>query len=232
MTRTKAKKPERKVERKSEATRRRLLERALALFQKRGVDKTTMRDIARAAKLSLGAAYYYFPSKDALLFAYYEDNQRSIDEVIDAVTGTPRERLGQIFHAKLESIRPHRKMLASILGHLVDPNDSLSTFSPQNRAVRERAIAGFARALEGAVSPDAIPLVAHTLWLFHLAAMLLFVSDNTPNQSRTHSLVNEALDLIVPLLPILATPMGRAMCERIISALERAGITLASESAR
>ena len=229
MTRTKAKKP---VERKSEATRRRLLERALALFQKRGVDKTTMRDIARAAKLSLGAAYYYFPSKDALLFAYYEDNQRSIDEVIDAVTGTPRERLGQIFHAKLESIRPHRKMLASLLGHLVDPSDSLSTFSPQNRAVRERAIAGFARALEGAVSPDAIPLVAHALWLFHLAAMLLFVSDNTPNQSRTHSLVNEALDLVVPLLPILATPMGLAMCERIISALERAGITLASESAR
>ena len=34
-----------------------------------------MRDIAKAAGLSLGAAYYYFPSKEALVFAYYEQNQ-------------------------------------------------------------------------------------------------------------------------------------------------------------
>src|SRR5262249_3991252 len=62
-------------EKKSEATRRHLLERALVLFKERGVEATTMRDIAKAAGLSLGAAYYYFPSKEALVFAYYEANQ-------------------------------------------------------------------------------------------------------------------------------------------------------------
>jgi AcrR family transcriptional regulator len=221
-----------RVERKSEATRRRVLERALALFQKQGVDETTMRDIARAAKLSLGAAYYYFPSKEALLFAYYEDNQRAIDEVAARVQGTVRERLGGIFHAKLESIRPQRKMLASILKQLVDPGDPVSTFSPQTRAVRERAIAVFARALDGAVLPEAIPLIAHALWLFQLAAMLLFVNDDSAHQGRTHGLVDEALDLVVPLLPVLALPMGRAICEKIIAALSRAGIELTSVGAR
>jgi AcrR family transcriptional regulator len=66
-------------ERKRDVTRRHLLDCALALFQKRGVDSTTMRDIASAAGLSLGAAYYHFPSKEALIFAYYEDNQARLD---------------------------------------------------------------------------------------------------------------------------------------------------------
>ena len=75
MASSKRRRPRPDGERKSEATRRKLLERALRLFQHRGVEATTMRDIARAAGLSLGAAYYYFPSKEALLFAYYEANQ-------------------------------------------------------------------------------------------------------------------------------------------------------------
>ncbi|MEJ7597094.1 MAG: TetR/AcrR family transcriptional regulator [Kofleriaceae bacterium] len=219
------------AEKKSEATRKRVLERALVLFQKRGVDETTMRDIAKAAGLSLGAAYYYFPSKDALVFAYYEDNQRAIDEVASRLQGTVRERLGGILHAKLESIRPQRRMLASIIKHLVDPGDPLSTFSPHNRAIRERAIAVFAHALDGAVLPETIPLVANTLWLFQLAAMLLYVNDDSTNQGRTHRLVDEALDLVVPMLPVLAMPFGRALCHNVSGALERAGLTLASVSA-
>src|SRR5262249_42389570 len=90
-------------ERKSEATRRRLLDRTLRLFQHRGVEATTMRDVARAAGLSLGAAYYYFPSKEALLFAYYEANQAEVEAAADHATGSVRERLGAAFHDQLAS---------------------------------------------------------------------------------------------------------------------------------
>lgn len=31
-----------------------------------------MRDIAKAADMSIGAAYYYFPSKEAIVSGYYE----------------------------------------------------------------------------------------------------------------------------------------------------------------
>jgi len=127
-------------ERKRDATRGKLLDRALKLFQKRGVEATTMRDIAKAAGLSLGAAYYYFPSKEALVFAYYEANQAELEEVARRASGTVRERLGIVFHAKLESIRPHRKMLSSIIQRLVDPSDPVGPFSTQTRAVREHAI--------------------------------------------------------------------------------------------
>src|SRR5258705_13169853 len=56
----------------SEETRRQILETALALFRERGFDATTIRDIATAAGLSLGAAYYYFQSKEAIVGAYYD----------------------------------------------------------------------------------------------------------------------------------------------------------------
>src|SRR6478672_13238608 len=106
MARTKRTPRTKPNEKKSDATRRHLLDRALVLFQQRGVEATTMRDIAKAAGLSLGAAYYYFPSKDALVFAYYEDNQREMEELGARAEGTLREKLGAIFHGKLEGIRP------------------------------------------------------------------------------------------------------------------------------
>src|SRR5438045_3562156 len=56
----------------SEETRRQILDTALTLFRKDGFEETTIRDIADAAGLSLGAAYYYFKSKEALVGAYYE----------------------------------------------------------------------------------------------------------------------------------------------------------------
>lgn len=215
-------------ERKRDATRRRLLDRALALFEDRGVEATTMRDIARAAKLSLGAAYYYFPSKEALVFAYYEDSQAQLEAALARTTGTPRERLGAIFHERLAAMRSQRKMLAAIVGRLVDPGDPLSALSAQQRVVRDRSIAVFARALDGAnLPPEVRSLAAHALWLMMMACLLVYVHDESPGQARTHGLVDDALDLIVPMLPLLSTPMGRALVDRIAASLGRAGIQLA-----
>lgn len=229
MKRTVAKR--RPGEKKSEATRRRLLAEALALFQERGVEATTMRDIARAAKLSLGAAYYYFPSKEALVFAYYEDNQCDMEAIARRASGTLRERLGALMHGKLESIRPQRAMLGAIVARLVDPGDPLGAFSAQTRAVRERAIRIFADALADRGLPaDAVALAAHALWLLQLAAMLVFVHDTSARAARTHGLVDDGLDLLVPLLPLLGTPPGRAICARVIAALARAGIELGPQS--
>lgn len=214
------------VETKSEATRRRLLDRALALFQKRGVEATTMRDIARAAGLSLGAAYYYFPSKDALVFAYYEENQRDLEDLASRAAGTLREKLGLIFHGKLESIHGQRKMLAAIVQRLVDPGDPVSAFSQQSRAVRERSVAVLERAIGDAVPEDVAPLAANALWLLMLSLMLVYINDDSPGEKRTHGLVDDALDMIVGVLPMLASPVGKALCERVTTALARADVSL------
>ena len=52
--------------------------------------------------------------------------------------------------------------------------------------------------------------------------------DDSPGGARTHGLVDDGLDLLVPLLPFLGTPPGLALCERATAALARAGIRLAA----
>jgi AcrR family transcriptional regulator len=49
------------------ATRRRILQIALTLMAQRGVDGTSMRDLASAAGLNVASLYHYFPSKRELL---------------------------------------------------------------------------------------------------------------------------------------------------------------------
>ena len=62
--------------RKSDETRARILETALALFRERGYEETTMRAIAEQADVSLGNAYYYFRSKEQLIQAFYGQTHR------------------------------------------------------------------------------------------------------------------------------------------------------------
>ena len=64
--------PTTKITRKAEATAANILDSALVLFRETGFDKTTMRDIAAKAGVATGAAYYYYPSKDSVVLAFYE----------------------------------------------------------------------------------------------------------------------------------------------------------------
>lgn len=53
----------------STTTRSRILQIALSLMSQRGVDGTSMRDLASAAGLNVASLYHYFPSKRDLLEA-------------------------------------------------------------------------------------------------------------------------------------------------------------------
>ncbi len=80
---------------------------AAYLFNKRGYDATSMRDIAREAGMLAGSMYYHFPSKDDLIIATYEEGRRLIAEaVIDAIEGVsdPWERLKQAAVAHMNTL--------------------------------------------------------------------------------------------------------------------------------
>lgn len=57
----------RKRKEDAEKTRTRILASALSLFSRRGYDNTTFNDIAARLKLTKGAVYWHFPSKEILL---------------------------------------------------------------------------------------------------------------------------------------------------------------------
>lgn len=63
----------------SAARRQQIIDAAYRCFARKGFHQATMRDIYEEAKLSPGAVYHYFPSKDAIIQASFEfDYERSL----------------------------------------------------------------------------------------------------------------------------------------------------------
>ena len=63
----------RRVKEEAEKTRTRILASALALFVKKGYAHTTFTDIAARLKMTKGAVYWHFASKEALLVALVDE---------------------------------------------------------------------------------------------------------------------------------------------------------------
>jgi AcrR family transcriptional regulator len=214
---------------KSEVTRRHILDKAVALFRRRGFAEVTMRDVAKAAGVALGAAYYYFPSKEALVFAYYAETQTTMEaRAAQYPPGEPlRARLGRLMHDKLDAAAPDRKMLASIVGRLANPRDPVSAFSTESGDIRARSIALFEQALAPEDLPDATRRIAcEALWLFHLGVLYFFLEDASPGQKRSRRLVDDLLDLGTPLVAAARTPAAAALLGGLAAALTRAGIRI------
>src|SRR5262249_29516822 len=120
----------------SEETRRQILETALALFRERGFDPTTMRDIATRAGLSLGATYYYFHSKEALVGAYYDclqDEHASRARAAFARGGRLKDRLRAALHTKIDIMQNDRRLLRALFRYGGEPEHPLSWFGEATR---------------------------------------------------------------------------------------------------
>ncbi len=63
----------RRTKEEAAKTRARILASALALFAKKGYDRTTFNDIAARLKLTKGAVYWHFESKHALMVALIDE---------------------------------------------------------------------------------------------------------------------------------------------------------------
>jgi AcrR family transcriptional regulator len=117
---------------KSENTRKHILETALDLFRTHGFDPVTMRAIAKKSGSALGAAYYYFPSKESLVVAYYQtvqdEHTRRVREAIEnAKKPMPlRERMGVAMHSKIDIIFHDRRLLGAPFRYTGNPDHPLS----------------------------------------------------------------------------------------------------------
>jgi AcrR family transcriptional regulator len=204
---------------KGEATQKQVLEAALELFRRRGFEQTTMRAIAERAGLSLGAAYHYFKSKDAILIAYYQwtqdEHERLVERAAPPGSGL-RERVLALFEAKLAVVQKDRRLLAAIFARLGDPADPLSVFGRKNAALRERSTLQFTAALSDLpLSEELRNLAGRSLWISHLAVLMFFIHDRSPRQAKTHALIAVLVDLAVAL-PLLAHPNAAVVRNRLL----------------
>jgi AcrR family transcriptional regulator len=71
-------------ERKKQRTRQLIAEAARTLFQERGFDVVTVAEVARAADVSEGTVFNYFPTKEALFYSGMEAFEAQLVEAVRA----------------------------------------------------------------------------------------------------------------------------------------------------
>jgi AcrR family transcriptional regulator len=216
-------------------TRDGILSTALSLFRKDGIDATTMRDIAKQADVALGAAYYYFASKEAILQAYYDEVQQQhlarVTEALSPGNFTLEQRLKIAFQQKLDILQNDRKILGGLFRYAGEPDHPLSAVGAGTRQNRQSSIAVFELAIGNEKLPADIRAILPTLlWAAHMAILLYFIYDDSPGQARTRKLVDRALGLVSTLLSLAKLPVLKPFRGRLAAMLREAGLIADSRS--
>ena len=201
---------------KSEETRTRILEAALAVFGERGFERATMREIAAEAGVATGAAYYYFDSKDAIVMAFYERAQAFMHPHIEAALDTAatlEDRLRAIIQTKFDYFAPNRRLLAALTSN-IDPDHPLSPFSRETAGIRDQDVASFERAARDSrvkLPASVSPYLGRLLWMYQMGLILFWVYDKSEGQTRTRFLYDKTLMMLMTTLKLAAFPLLRPL---------------------
>jgi len=199
---------------KARRTRQQILEAALELFQTRGFDATTMRQIARRAGVAVGATYYYFKTKEELVLGYYADSQQAAEarhQESLAQDWDFKRRMTEIVTHRLELLRPYRGFI-SVLARRIDPQHAISPFGAQTRELRQRAIQMISEAMAHSGLKPSRTLAPHLpalLWLYQMGIVFFWIHDASPAQQNTHRLLEVSLGVLLTAIRLSKNPLMR-----------------------
>lgn len=204
------------VTKKSDETRKHILQAALRVFKQRGFEGATMREVAAEAEMAVGAAYYHFSSKDAIVVAFYEQAQEEMRPALDEVlrrSRTLEQRLRGIVSEKLRYFAGSRELLGALSSH-ADPKHPLSPFSAETAGIRENDQSYFERAVE--LSKVRLPrevdaYLPRLLWLYQMGILLFWVYDASEGQKRTEMLLDRTLKMLTVTLKLAGLPLLRPL---------------------
>jgi AcrR family transcriptional regulator len=187
---------------RSEATRTRIVESALRLFQENGYDRTTMRAIAGEAGVSVGNAYYYFKSKEELVQGFYDRIAELHGQQSAVLLATEQDfaaRLRGVMLGWLTIAGPYHEFGKQFFVNAADPESPLSPFSAESSPARDAQIAIHREVIEGSnakVDPELRAELPELIWLYHMGVVLFWVHDRSPGCRRTQMLVERTVPLL------------------------------------
>ncbi len=202
-----------------EATRERLYAIACAHLAERGYAGATLRGIADAAGVSPGLLYRYFPNKQAIVLALYDDRSARFAADVRLPAGPWRQRFEAALDASLAALTPDRATLAALVPVLVGDRDQ-GLFAPGTAFSRERVEAVFRDAVAGATdAPRAPAALARALYTLHLGVVLFWLLDASDAQRATTDLRALLRQGLTPLSLALKLPGAHRVVTRLADAL-------------
>jgi AcrR family transcriptional regulator len=192
---------------KKAQNRRDLIHTAAELIGDKGFKHATMRQIAKAAGLGEATIYNYFPTKEAIVFAYYEDHMLACIEALKSVpqfeTFSLQEQLQTFFETSLNRYLADRSFVQETFRRALL---SASRQWPHIRPIRAAFLRAVQDILAAAVEVGEIPeqvfqeLLGQLLMDAYIGVVIYWLEDRSEGFENTTVLMDRGLDLTCALL--------------------------------
>lgn len=126
---------------KEEIIREKILVGAAQLFQKYGLEKTTIEDIAREAGKGKSTLYYYYKSKEEIFDAILQEEYKKFFNVLQqAVSEAPtaREKLNVFCRSRFENLKQWSNLYNVMVQECVEALRTQGSVSTPNRVLHDK----------------------------------------------------------------------------------------------
>jgi AcrR family transcriptional regulator len=138
---------------RAQRTRGEILQAAIELFARRGILATTMGELALAIRMTPGALYWHFPTKEDLLLAAIEElHQRFLNEFTELITAGRKHsatpQLVGFFERTMSFLRYHEEhgiFFGMLSAEAAEANDRVAEALRQVLSTYVLALAGIVR---------------------------------------------------------------------------------------
>ncbi len=187
---------------KREANKKKVVQAAVDLVTEKGYKASTMREIARRAGIGEATIYNYFPTKETILFGYYEtrfkDCVRELKALEDFNHFSFEEQIQTFYETMLTLFLPDREFVElsfkSIFFSLA-PN--FRHFRPVQEQFFEILDEIFSAAVEAEEIPDQMfrDMIYYFFWDFFIGMVFYWLRDDSKQFADTSILLDKSLGL-------------------------------------
>jgi AcrR family transcriptional regulator len=192
-----------KRDQNKERTKEQILNAALELFRKHGLDGTTTKQISRRAGIAEGTLFNYFKTKEDLALYFF---QKETHDLIEWFQGEARlqkasvpEKLFAIIHRQLEYIAPYEDFIGAVFFRSLQPHSKLGPLSLDSQDLRLKYLRFIRDVLLEAEEKGEIPHVgelgAYAVGLFYVGIVLHWLHDPSRGKQKTLALLDRSLNI-------------------------------------
>lgn len=182
------------------ATREKILQVAQRLFQDKGFDETTVRDIAAEVGMGTGTLFNYFASKEEVVVALAEEAIRAAEGEFNKKRRAGASLSEDLFlqvATQLRRLRKLRKFIRpAIETGLLAPQLSGAGQSASVLAQDQmEAVAAIVRGHQ--IDPERWPTLSPIYWALYVGVLTFWAHDKSPRQEDTLAMLDQAMNMYV-----------------------------------
>jgi len=184
-------------------TRQKLIDSAVEIISEKGFRATTMKAITQKAEVGIATIYNYFPNKDKILFAYFEEQYIRLAGQIDQIEGFDEYELNEqiqlLIETSLDNFLEDREFVqeASYLA-VFSPMTSFNDSKRARDIFLDTAKDIWNRNLEkqGKDTPLTQDWMLLLFWEYYLGIVAYWLKDESQSFNHTTQLIDKTADII------------------------------------